>query len=410
MNLLLNKMKLVKRLAVLYFFTTLIGCSLAEQQTTEISDGKKLSSHFPKIESSFALYQQQVKRYLSQQSLPQRSDQQISYNLPFEWAAKKGVPYKGRFLLIHGLNDSPFVWRDFAKIMVNRGFDVRAILLEGHGSHPKNMLDVSAKKWIKSVQAHYDVWQQETPISQSPIYIGGFSLGGVLATNLAINNPEIAGLMLVSPAYHSKLNNLLSFSWVYKHFQPWLFGTMLNEDNPAKYNSISINAGSAYYSATQHLKQHWHKPLNMPVLMVHTVNDSVVDINYSRGVFRKKFKGEKALLLFSSSNENHAFPLRPSERLHNSYYPNKRILNQSHLSLINSADNPLLGEHSKVLICNGNEYEIFKACMRAEKHWYGAQHTQSPNSDAVARTTYNPDFATVVEAFDRVFATSNTQK
>ena len=155
--------------------------------------------------------------------------------------------------------------------------------------------------------------------------------------------------------------------------------------------------------------------------MVHTVNDSVVDVSYSRKMFSKNFTADKELLLFApfsrsisskdtaSQNQNTlltsptGISLKPFEVLQNSYYPQKRILNQSHLSLINRADNPLLGEHNGQLICNGNEYAVFMACMRASNHWYGAQHTASPDSDAVARTTYNPDYSKVVERFEHTF-------
>ena len=82
------------------------------------------------------------------------------------------------------------------------------------------------------------------------------------------------------------------------------------------------------------------------------------------------------------------------------------MLNQSHLSLINHPDNVLLGEDQKVLICNGNEYPVFIACMRSKKHWYGAQHTVSPDGVSVARSTYNPDFDTLVRRFEEAFITN----
>lgn len=92
-----------------------------------------------------------------------------------------------------------------------------------------------------------------------------------------------------------------------------------------------------------------------------------------------------------------------NEVIRSSAHLDIRILNQSHLSLINSPNNALYGRDGVQLVCNGNEYPIFRACMRARNHWFGAQHTPSPDGVAVARTAYNLDFATVVEMFEEVF-------
>ena len=139
----------------------------------------------------------------------------------------------------------------------------------------------------------------------------------------------------------------------------------------------------------------------MPVLTVITMQDSVVDVAYVRKIFQQRFDSDKKQLLIYS--EQGAIEPQHSEIVRESYYPQLRILNQSHLSLINSPQNLLLGKSRKVLICNGNEYPIFMACMHSKEHWYGAQHTPSPDGTAVARTTYNPDYPTIEKLIEEVF-------
>ena len=385
---------------VLILCTLLIACCAAISQPSRDFDKTSNHSAFPKVNNSFINYKLAVDRYLQQHSLKNRTVAQIRLNLPFDFQASKKVAYNGRFLLFHGLNDSPYVWLDFAEQMVARGFDVRAILLEGHGSHPRKMINVDAKDWLTSARKHYTLWSAE---KAGPLYLGGFSMGAVLATSIAIDHPEVKGLFLVSPAFHSQLNDILRFSWIYSKFKTWLFGQMLWEDNPSKYNSITINSASAYYDLTQHLKAKWadHK-LDIALLMVHSLNDSVVDVQFSREIFTHKFiSPQKKLLLYSQSNKG-ANTSR-GEEFRNSYYPGRRILNQSHLSLLNNSNNILLGKARKVLICNGNEYPIFIACMNSNQHWYGAQHTLSPDGLPVARSTYNPDFYTIVKRFEEIF-------
>jgi esterase/lipase len=390
---------------ILFFLCLLFLIPLANAA----GDSNSKTQRFPEASPDFGKYIEQVEEYLIRHSLPGRSKSEIRLNLPFEVPASSQVPYRGKYLLIHGLNDSAYVWTDLAQAIAARGFDVRAILLPGHGSHPKEMLNISFRSWLRSVRKHYENWQ----VDDTPIYIGGFSLGGVLATILALEKPKIAGLLLISPAYHSQLNSLLRWSGIYAKFRPWMFGGLITEDNPVKYNSIPINSGTQYFNTTVHLKKMLRddkKPwlgehLKMPVMMVATANDSVVDVDYSRYVFHNYFRNSHSRFLMYQPTTATA---QPREVVRNSHYPQRRIINLSHLSLLNAPYNPLYGENGSVLVCNGNEYPIFQACMRASGHWFGAQHTPSPDGVAVARSTYNPDFGYLLELFDQVFLNSPT--
>lgn len=356
-------------------------------------------TNVPLIFSDFAAHQQQAEQLLLNHSLGGRSPDEIRMNLPFSLSAKKDVPYRGKFLLFHGLNDSPFVWNDIAEDLSRSGFDVRAVLLQGHGAHPKYMLDVKYQQWLAAARLHLQQWK----VDEVPFYLGGFSLGGVIATLLALENNDLDGLLLISPAFHSRLNNYLRWSSFYSLFKDWLFGTMLIEDNPVKYNSIAINSGAQYYKMTRYLKRRWrnHK-INIPTLMVVTDADSVVDVEYTRKLFARRFVAKQKSLLIYSTESN--FKKIDNEIIRNSYHPELRILNQSHLSLINAPDNILYTGSNPVLICNGNEYPIFMACMRSKQHWYGAQHTPSPDGVPVARTTFNPDYAFMFSQIGKVLS------
>ena len=186
-------------------------------------------------------------------------------------------------------------------------------------------------------------------------------------------------------------------------FKDYVFGGIIIEDNPTKYNSIPINAAAQYYKAARHLKRIWgNRKLEMPVLMVDTFDDSVVDIKRLRNMFGDRFSSpDKRLVLYSNDLE----ASRPNEIVRNSRYPQFRILNQSHQSMIISPDNPLFGVDGTVLVCNGNEWPIFSACLyyRQGPHWHGAEGTASPDGVPVARTTFNPDFEFLMDEHDRMF-------
>lgn len=356
----------------------------------------------PEFAGNFELYREQSLAFLQKHSMSHRSAADIVLNLPFELKARKDVPYRGKFLLLHGLNDSPYVWSDIAPELANRGFDVRAPLFEGHGSTPKAMLDVSFRDWLQTARSHLQLWDD----SDTPVYVGGFSMGAVIATILAVENDEstenkLAGLFLISPAFHSRLNHYLRWSGLYAKFKPWIFGGMIHEDNPVKYNSIPVNSGWQFFKTTQYLKSKLRgKVLDIPVLMVNSANDSVVDTEIVRSMYRKHFAQSKSIML--TYHENPVPDSTPSEIYRLSSIKGTRVLNQSHLGLVYKADNNLFGQEGKILVCNGNEYPIFMACMRAQNHWLGAQHTESPDGVPVARITYNTDFQGMLNAMDSI--------
>lgn len=377
-------------------------CLLTLTSVTVLSaSNNDVLERFPAPQENFQQHIKDVREYLLDTQLEERKPSDVNYNLPFEILANDQVPYRGKYLLIHGLNDSPDVWRDAAKSLVARGFDVRAILLPGHGNTPEAQLNVSYSQWLEVARAQLSLWR--TP--DIPLYIGGFSLGGVIATILAVENDDIDGLLLFAPAYYSTKNSLLRWASITSYFKPWVFGSMILEDNPTKYNSIPINAAAQYFETTKYLRKIWgDNTLDIPVLMIASFDDSVVDAEGLRRIFSKRFtSSKKRLVLYGTGEEqpNLHEIIRPSEYLFH------RILNQSHLSMIRSPDNALFGVNGTQLVCNGNDWKVFSACLYYEggKRWHGAEGTNSPDDVPMARTTFNPDFYALMELHDEVFAT-----
>ena len=371
---------------------------------------------FPEPQADFNAHILEVEQYLGRTQMRQRKSSDVKYNLPFERFADKNATYRGKFFLIHGLNDSPYVFSDVAEELSARGFHVRAILLPGHGNTPEAQLTMSHSRWIRAAREQLNYFKNDTlahaPANaqtgatvneDAPMYLGGFSLGGVIATLLALENNDVQGLLLFSPAYKSSMNHLLRWSSIYAKFRPWVFGGMIIEDNPTKYNSIPINGAAQYYKTTKVLAKAWrNRQLSIPALLVASVDDSVVDVDFLRRKFQRGFaNNNRRLILYSSTGDNADSPLI---QYRNSHFPEARIINQSHQGVLMASQNPLFGSNGSVLVCNGNDWPTFSACLYSdEKHWFGAQHTPSPDGVPVARATYNPDFSYVFEQFDKIF-------
>ena len=158
-----------------------------------------LLSRFPAPQADFEQHVSQMREYLLDTQLPNRNTRDVEYNLPYQIDASDKVKYRGKYLLIHGLNDSPAVWHDVATQLALRGYDIRAILLPGHGNTPNAQLNVNYKMWLDAARSQLEFWRTE----DVPFYIGGFSLGGVIATTLALEYESVDGLLLFAPAYYS---------------------------------------------------------------------------------------------------------------------------------------------------------------------------------------------------------------
>jgi carboxylesterase len=98
-------------------------------------------------------------------------------------------------LLIHGYTGAPVEMRPMGEYLAERGIAVLGPCLPGHGTRPEDMRGVSWEHWYSSVEASY----LELCKSCSLVFVGGFSLGALLALHLAVQR-ALSGLIVMSPA------------------------------------------------------------------------------------------------------------------------------------------------------------------------------------------------------------------
>ena len=106
------------------------------------------------------------------------------------------------FLLIHGFTATTAEVRPLAKKLHNIGYTVTGPLLPGHGTHPDDMLRTLWPMWVEKVKESYEILMDQC----QRVFVGGESLGGLLALELTRQHPEINGIFLFAPAI--KVNNL----------------------------------------------------------------------------------------------------------------------------------------------------------------------------------------------------------
>jgi len=173
-------------------------------------------------------------------------------------------------LLVHGLSDSPHHIRALAEIFREQGCYVIGLRLPGHGTIPAALLEVDRKDWRAAVAFGAAMVQKRLSHvpGQPKFYAGGFSTGGALVLQYALNALEADTssigapfrkpdkLFFFSPAIAvSPLAILANWhkavSWL-PGFEKLKWADLIElEDDPCKYNSFPKNAGDQIHLLTK---------------------------------------------------------------------------------------------------------------------------------------------------------------
>ena len=101
-------------------------------------------------------------------------------------------------LLIHGLTGTPAEMRTVANGLHRAGFTVQGVQLAGHCGDKQDLLQTGRDAWYSSVEAATEKLQQEV----DQIFVGGLSMGSVLALKYAIDHPRnVNGLLLYGTTF-----------------------------------------------------------------------------------------------------------------------------------------------------------------------------------------------------------------
>lgn len=99
-------------------------------------------------------------------------------------------------LLSHGYTATTAEVRLFAKRLHEKGYSVAGPLLAGHGTRPEDLNRVTWQDWVASGEKVYEQLKSRC----EHVFLGGESMGGLVALVLAGRYPEVRGVMLYAPA------------------------------------------------------------------------------------------------------------------------------------------------------------------------------------------------------------------
>ena len=235
-----------------------------------------------------------------------------NWNRTFE--LKNAHPAAG-ILLLHGMSDSPYSLRALGQCLHENGAWVLGLRLPGHGTIPSGLVRITWEDLAAAVRLA--MRHMRSQLGDKPIYMIGYSTGGALAVQYALdqmdgrgNLPAVDRIVLISPAigvtpmaamavWQARLGRWLAIdklSW--NSIQP--------EYNSYKYNSFAINAGVQVFRLTTAIQQRLKKANQNgeltrfpPVLTFQSVVDATVSAPaVITGLYRHLANPDNELVLF----------------------------------------------------------------------------------------------------------------
>ena len=99
-------------------------------------------------------------------------------------------------IVLHGFTGNPHSMRGLANAFAAAGFSVEMPLLPGHGTAVEDMLPTRFPDWSAHVEATYQALAPKV----DKVVVAGLSMGGTLTAWLAIQHPEVAGIVTINGA------------------------------------------------------------------------------------------------------------------------------------------------------------------------------------------------------------------
>ena len=330
-------------------------------------------------------------------------------------------------LLIHGLTDSPFMLHDLSAHLFNLGYDIRTLLIPGHGTAPSDLLDIEYQSWRDAATFAIN----STLADYSEVYLGGFSTGGALILDNIVNrkhqaNDELSkinGIMLWAPA--TKANS--SFAWMAEYVDMLPGMDWMSEESDtdfAKYESFSFNAAAQVYMLMEHIQaiSPQSSVPDIPLFMTLPQDDSTIDSETTIDLLsvwhshdnRTTNSAKKDTLVYLG--DKIPSKLKASIRsivpkCTDSLYCD-RVLQASHTGVTNSPDNQHYGFNGYNKNCD--HYlaipSKFKQCKQSDEAMLGeTTEINIATQHLIQRLMFNPYFDMMTQELDAFISKTSKQ-
>ncbi len=363
-------------------------------------------------QSSFSDYARTIEKEVRQYRIPfnaEKAAQEIKMASPVERLPTErcGDSMLGIAILVHGLSDTAFAMQDIAKVLADACYTSRTVLLPGHGTRAGDLLTTRLSHWNATVTYLVEQATQET----DTILLAGFSLGAVLTLNQSMMQAnKVDGLIALSPAYYLSSYRLARWAPWARVVMPWIDRGV--SDDAMRYEAMPTRGVAETVRAIQslHKQVQNHGPIDIPWLLVQSVDDAVVVPEQNRLFWQAQAGHPDSQLIQLYSD------VKPEEgaRVLNILGADKTqgVIGLTHQAIHISPENTHYGIQGDYRNCGGTaprNRELVSACQEAESVSYGLWNSQPPTGVPMAISTFNPAFdqlAAQIQAFAEKVAKS----
>jgi carboxylesterase len=204
-------------------------------------------------------------------------------------------------LMLHGFTASPFEFKEFSEVFIEKNFSISVPLLRGHGKKVEELENCQWYQWFEDAKkALFDLRK-----SCKKVFVIGQSMGGTLALHLAAHY-QIEGLVLLAPGLFLKQKGsalLPAISGLKKYINKKGGPDIKNEVSRAKavsYDKTPVRGIIELNKLFAHVK-HDLPEIYVPTLIFHSKQDHVIDYKSSEYIYKNILSKEKRILTLTNS-------------------------------------------------------------------------------------------------------------
>lgn len=213
------------------------------------------------------------------------ADPQLLYEKDREFI-KKPFYFKGNnkkaVLLLHGWSTTPYEIRRLGMFLNESGYTVYAPMLSGHGTKPFDLENVVYQDWLNDGQIAFNNLKKD----HQQVFMGGTSMGASLTMQLAKENKDIDGLILMATPYRLRFEEIMDvsvrfiskFKKYHKKIYPPTFGLATTVTRLISYQKYPLKNVLELAKLVKKSRKNLDKILQ-PCLMIQSSSDHIVTKN-----------------------------------------------------------------------------------------------------------------------------------
>ncbi len=210
-------------------------------------------------------------------------------------------------VLVHGWTSTPYEMRVLGEQLNAEGFAVDAPLLSGHGTRPEHLENVTWEQWENDVQRAIKRVKKQ----YKKVYVGGMSIGGSLSLHVAVDNPDVHGLILMSTPYkmkHEKLGFCAAhitrqFINYKKKYYPRVFNAEPSITQLISYQRYPLSSAFEAFDAIKQSHKKLHK-ITQPTFLIQPDKDHLVSKNSIFEIYKRLSSDTKEMRLIKKASHN----------------------------------------------------------------------------------------------------------